>query len=167
MPDKRVFTAKLDDKPIIVKFSIRYSEAAHHAAAKHQLAPLLLGVERVYDWFQIVMNDVSSEFQTLAYLKEEARENDPSLNSLVWVQDKLIEGLQWLHVQKFVHGDVRDVNVMVDVKGRRVLLVDWDWAGVDGEARFPFTINQELYGYFGGELITRQYDLNMASRILD
>ncbi|EPQ53377.1 hypothetical protein GLOTRDRAFT_17241, partial [Gloeophyllum trabeum ATCC 11539] len=49
--------------------------------------------------------------------------------------------LALLHEAGYVHGDVRDVNVLVcgaDGSGEKdVLLVDWDWAGRGAEARYP------------------------------
>jgi tRNA A-37 threonylcarbamoyl transferase component Bud32 len=39
------------------------------------------------------------------------------------------------HEEGLVHGDLREPNILCD--GERALLVDFDWGGVVGEARYP------------------------------
>jgi hypothetical protein len=54
-----------------------------------------------------------------------------------------------LHQGNFVYGDIRGVNIMVkrewnegDVTGN-VKLIDFDWAGREGSARYPPNVNYE------------------------
>ena len=60
------------------------------------------------------------------------------------VKERLKEVLVQMHQRGFVHGDVRNVNVMVtNGPTVEVMLVDFDWAGKIGEARYPMNINRE------------------------
>jgi RIO-like serine/threonine protein kinase len=40
-----------------------------------------------------------------------------------------------------VFGDLRDPNILYDTSEARVVLVDFDWAGKDGESRYPAMLN--------------------------
>ncbi|KAE9402878.1 hypothetical protein BT96DRAFT_1083648 [Gymnopus androsaceus JB14] len=43
-----------------------------------------------------------------------------------------------LHANGFVHGDVRDVNILVENGiGIGWKMIDWDWAGVPGIVQYP------------------------------
>ncbi len=147
-PGKRVYHARRDDTnaPICIKFSLRYSQDAHGATFNAGYAPELLAVKNVGDWFMIVMDDVSGEYTTLEALKAQGGVD------LAAIRHHMQKGLDILH-KEYVHGDVRAVNLLVrntDVgKGARlgersVLLVDWDWAGRIGEARYPHNINPDI-----------------------
>jgi hypothetical protein len=69
-----------------------------------------------------------------------------------------------------VHGDIRATNIMVkrDLTPG-ILLVDFDWAGVPGEVRYPMNVNTKEIkrpsGAHDGELIVTQHDLSMINYI--
>ena len=76
------------------------------------------------------------------------------------------EKVNCLHQEGFVHGDIRTTNVMVDKNGSPgIMLVDFDWAGVIGEAQYPMNVNNETikrpYGAYDNELILAQHDIMM------
>ena len=166
--NKRVFLAHLNEQPnehLYVKFSQRYSEDAHRAALKLGLAPKLYAVNEVYGWFLVVMEDVSKNYTPLSDLTR--------LSAIGHVRRELAPGLGSLHEEGFVHGDVRDVNILVrrpdvDQSLRSVLLVDWDWAGKEGEAKYPHSMNPEVLrpsdAVVGGR-ITAKHDKEMAERL--
>ena len=73
-------------------------------------------------------------------------------------------------VQLFVHGDVRDVNIMVRKDGKlEFMLVDFDWSGIIGEARYPININKvDLWrpeDVSDGQLIKSDHDILMLDHI--
>ena len=73
-------------------------------------------------------------------------------------------------VQLFVHGDVRDVNIMVRKDGKlEFMLVDFDWSGIIGEARYPININKvDLWrteDVSDGQLIKSDHDIPMLDHI--
>ena len=73
-----------------------------------------------------------------------------------------------LHDAGFVHGDLRAPNFIVD--GDRLLLVDFDWGGKDGEVEYPTRyLNPELLtGRDRDDLkIRKEDDLRMLRYTLD
>jgi len=64
------------------------------------------------------------------------------------VYDGAHKALKELHKRNLVHGDVRHVNIMVKRDGvdsskglADVILIDYNWAGERGSARYPSTID--------------------------
>jgi serine/threonine protein kinase len=76
------------------------------------------------------------------------------------------------HDQKFVHGDIRDSNLLVRMEDGKLQmkLIDFDWGGREGEVRYPVLINDRTVhrplGVVGGQLIKREHDLQMVENIL-
>ena len=136
---KTVFVAHLRDNPedkIFVKFTRCYGEDAHRAAHARGFAPKLRAVERFQDgWIMVVMDDVSHQ-----YCEIERRPLEKNVYKAV--QQALVE----LHGEGFVHGDLREANIMVKRDGvdseglHDIILVDFDWAGKEGSVRYPSNI---------------------------
>ena len=136
---KRVFSAHLRDNPedkIFVKFSRRYGEDAHKVAHAYGFAPKLRAVERYADgWVMVVMDDVSQQF--CAIKDRRLKEN---------VYKAVEKALALLHADGYVHGDVRETNIMVKRDGvdsedlGDIILVDFDWAGKENTVRYPSNI---------------------------
>ncbi|TDL16421.1 hypothetical protein BD410DRAFT_889015, partial [Rickenella mellea] len=142
---KAIFKAKLrtNGKLIVVKFVERYNSAAHRLLAARGLAPELLYAEtdeprlaktpnRLY---MIVMGFVEGENAWERY-------GDRHLPGDVVKQ---VEGsVAHLHANKWVFGDLRATNVMIENQrdgSQKVLLIDFDWCGVAGESKYPVTVN--------------------------
>ncbi|KAI9064172.1 hypothetical protein FKP32DRAFT_1591594 [Trametes sanguinea] len=177
--DKRVFQVRReeDDTLLCVKFSSRYSADAHRAGYAVGLAPALLAINAVYDWIVIVMNDLSAGYSNLWDLKRRkegevlAKPSAP----LEEIQEKVLAGLALLHERGFVHGDVRDVNVLVRLQdaplesGPDVLLIDWHWSGPSATATYPYAVSSEVprpEDATSGNLIKPEHDRWMARRLL-
>lgn len=54
-----------------------------------------------------------------------------------------------MHGQGLVHGDLRFMNILCDVKGN-VMIVDFDWAGREGEVKYPHNVNTSQIDYHRG-----------------
>ncbi|RKP15792.1 hypothetical protein ROZALSC1DRAFT_18336, partial [Rozella allomycis CSF55] len=110
---------------VLVKFSLSYGKEVHQHAADNGFAPSLLSVSRTHSgWYCIVMDYIDI---------------DPDLPSL----DSVLKILKNLHDAKFVHGDVRPGNVVVS--NSKVMLLDFDWSGKMGVAKYPsFFMNPEV-----------------------
>lgn len=72
----------------------------------------------------------------------------------------------------FVHGDIRDINLLVDPQSLaseevKVQLIDFDWAERIGEVKYPIDINCKTVklpeGVKGRELITEEHDYEMVA----
>lgn len=50
--------------------------------------------------------------------------------------------LQVLHEAGYVHGDIRDTNIMASENDpKKFMFIDFDWAGKVGEVRYPVGVN--------------------------
>ena len=143
-----------------IKFSCRYSEAAHRAPQLARLAPRLLSVEEIHEWYVVVMEDLSNDYEVLSDVDRE----DSSLQQHVKV------AVRKLHSLKYVHGDIRRVNILVqkpDCKsdGPPVVFVDWDWSGKIGEVCYPHSMNPTIKrseDAVAGTEIMQEHDLDMV-----
>ncbi|KAJ7248586.1 hypothetical protein B0H12DRAFT_716442 [Mycena haematopus] len=139
LPDNRVYRAKDDyGTALYIKYATRYSQDAHIAASRLNIAPRLIGFKSVYAWSMVVMEDLSEEYTTLATLKTEGTPDLPK------ILEDTRQALRQLHASGFVHGDVRDINLLVHKSTSKIMLVDWDWAGACGSVWYPSTINPDV-----------------------
>ena len=154
---------------VLVKFTRRYSKEAHQHCAEAGLAPNLLGFQSLLTgWYMIVMEYLDP--QTYRTLGPE----DGSDSRLVEAIKRVVAVL---HGGGFVHGDIRDINFLTrhqwsaEEKARNALLLDFDWAGVSGIAKYPPHVNRQTVkrpeGAEGGELITQGHDWAMVGYIFD
>jgi len=166
--EKLVFRALGDDgEDLCVKFAKRYSEDVHQFLADLGHAPRLRAVISLpADWFMIVMD--FSKFVRLVEVLPRLADSKGRLKS------KIQDIVQKLHDNNFVHGDIRDVNILVDPETLTgddcsIYLLDFDWAGNEQEARYPTRVNtisvQRPEGVADGELITKSHDMEMVSRL--
>lgn len=117
------------NKNILVKFSQQYSQDLHMFAAKEGFAPKLLACEKLPGgWFAAAME----YFDPVDHLDEPVIYNQRSLDE--WLRD-LDNIVDTLHLNGFVHGDLRVPNFVVHHK--KLFLVDFDWGGKEGKAQFP------------------------------
>ncbi|KAH9969423.1 hypothetical protein BGW80DRAFT_1176951, partial [Lactifluus volemus] len=123
-------------KPVVIKFVQRYGEKAHQLLAKVNLAPQLfyygkIGLEGDPSYGHlrmVVMEYVDGK------LLIEVNPTPPGL------KDKIRHALNVLHGQGYVFGDLRPQNIMMTENGG-IKLIDFDWAGVDGQSTYPLMIN--------------------------
>ncbi|KAI6041164.1 hypothetical protein EDC04DRAFT_2879030 [Pisolithus marmoratus] len=137
---------------ICIKFAQRYSPDAHKHCTSVGCAPTLRGFEKIPGgWFMIVMDDLSNNYETL----ENQRVPIPT-KSLI--RTKLAEFLE----EGFVHGDIRDTNIMVSKSDNmQFRIIDFDWAGIAGEVKYPAFLNPEVWrpeGASDGKPILAEHD---------
>ncbi|PVF91820.1 hypothetical protein CPB86DRAFT_718713 [Serendipita vermifera] len=171
--DKLLFTAKdTEGNSLFIKFTHQYSAAAHKHCAEHGVAPALHAVEDLPGrWFMVVMD----------YLDDEVYDDlriSPSSDKDIRLQlyAKVKQVMETLHSGGFVHGDFRKVNLKVRKNWKEstseqdvgVMLVDFDWAGKAGEARYPANVNHRFYrpkGVEDGALIEQDHDVAMVDHM--
>ena len=158
---KLLFLGENDNgKRICIKFVRQYSQAVHEKCAQMGIAPKLRGFEEIgAGWKMVVMDALDEEYQPF----------DKRILP-VGADEHLRERLVELHQANFVHGDVRDVNIMVRKDGKlEFMLVDFDWSGIIGEARYPININKvDLWrpeDVSDGQLIKSDHDILMLDHI--
>ncbi|KAG1708020.1 hypothetical protein DVH05_024705 [Phytophthora capsici] len=125
--------------PCIIKFSKRYGKEVHEYCSKVGFAPELLFYESLPNgWVFIVME----ELQLVPLRKA---------NDRATVRDQLLKIQKALRDMSFVHGDLRENNVLWDSVKNRVVLIDFDWSGQDGVATYPPFMNTEIAWPSGAE----------------
>lgn len=158
---KLLFIGETDNRErICVKFVRRYSRAVHEKCAEMGIAPKLKGFEDIgAGWTMIIMDALDEEYQPF-----------DKRTLPVGANEQLRELLVKLHQANFVHGDIRDVNIMVRKDGKPgFMLVDFDWSGIIGEARYPINVNKvdlwRPHDVSDGLLIKSDHDMAMLDRI--
>lgn len=140
---------------VAIKFSPTYNQEAHKFLAEKGHAPALHECRRVLGgMYMIVMDRVKGEQWSALQPGKVSKSTIAELERIVTE----------LHNEGYVHGDLRECNVMVDDEGK-VKVIDFDWAAKLGEGRYPKDINMEnvVAGEWhpkvkkGGE-ITQQHD---------
>jgi serine/threonine protein kinase len=164
-PGKLIFRGEISDthEKICIKFAQCYSADVHKFCASIKYAPKLLGFESLHGgWHMIVMEDLSDYSDLFG--------SSLAPDRVDAVKERLNEAFIQMHQQGFVHGDLRNVNVMVSNDPTpAVMLVDFDWAGRIGEARYPMNVNREDVfrpeGAFDNELILADHDMWMLDQL--
>ncbi|TPX35185.1 hypothetical protein SeMB42_g07206 [Synchytrium endobioticum] len=160
-----MFTASIPftTENLIVKCAARYSTEAHDFLSKIGKAPKLYA----YDSTTILGYNiiVMSHMQRHSTL-------DMSRRLLTASEYRsLSEAVKQLHSANLVLGDLRPCNVLVHMEEREdVMIIDFDWAGRVGEARYPPGINMNgdidwPEGVGPGKLITVAHDVTWLERI--
>ncbi|KAK2461366.1 hypothetical protein APHAL10511_006590 [Amanita phalloides] len=167
-PDCIVHRAQTETKPaqdIVVKFVERYGQGAHEILADQGFAPKLLyyGSPHLDDdepsygsTFMVVMEYIDGVM--FAKAKEEMSEE-----LLETVRSDVRSALELLHVRGLVFGDLRPPNVMI-TKADKVKLIDFNWAGVEGQAKYPPIMSPAIAwpeGVKALAVMRREHDLAM------
>ena len=71
-----------------------------------------------------------------------------------WLK-KMGEVVKMLHQHGYVHGDLRLPNFIVD--GERLLLIDFDWGGQEGQATFPDIRLHPILRKGRGDMLIRKH----------
>ena len=149
-----------DHQLVLIEFVRRYSIELHHLCAESGHAPRILAFERLPGgWYAVAMEFIESGLPITA---------SPQLSTH---RDHRAKELQHLmdnfHLKGFVHGDLRDANILC--KEKSVMLLDFDWGGKDGEVFYPtWNLNNELQeGRVSNDLrITKEDDRRVLRKTL-
>jgi len=158
-PDKAVFKGTIalsgdsTKHSVVVKFTQMYCEDAHQKLAEVGRAPFLQFCERVESvgMFIVVMDYVGGE-----HARKPLRDGGHIA--------QLREAMKTLHDAGYVHGDLREPNILLTADGLKI--VDFDWCGKEGTARYPADISlvPDLEWHervYCGGLITKDHDEHM------
>jgi serine/threonine protein kinase len=160
--DKLIFHGKTDGEDICIKFARQYSKDAHLKCSTLGFAPALRGYQFIPGgWIMVVMDSIDDSYQELDDMPQSVKATFDAE-----VREKLVS----LHQAGYVHGDVRATNILAKKNGARgIMLIDFDWAGVIGDVRYPMNVNRDGIdrpdGAYDGELIAAEHDMNMVDNI--
>ncbi|KAF9260777.1 hypothetical protein L218DRAFT_931822 [Marasmius fiardii PR-910] len=175
--------------PVLVKFTRHYSATSHRILESSGLAPKLYycdseqnpepeeGTAGLFFWRMVVVEDFSTTAMTLYDFTTTKK---PSGTHSRQIAEQLRRAVGLLHSENYVFGDLRSINVMIshdiceaeggqggrsgsEEKKLRVWLVNFDWAGKVGKARYPSGISFEGIPWpesvVPKGLITKDHDL--------
>ena len=152
-PYIRVFNATWNDRPAVLKFTSSYGLDVHNYLHVKQLAPEVLHYQRLPgNWYVVIMEKVG----------------DPLPDELTSdIKASLTSILTLLMDKKYVHGDLRRPNIRV--VGDTVRVLDFDWAGKEGEARYPPDLNKKCAEWHlevkGGGVIKSDHDRHLITHL--
>ncbi|KAH9916962.1 uncharacterized protein BXZ73DRAFT_53557 [Epithele typhae] len=164
-PDEVVFRANIisakSPEPVgdvVVKFAPAYGIEGHKLLAERGLAPeVWYGEwEPVLGNFVVVMDFVPG---------------NPCVEELMSKQAASVhDAVALLHEHDLVFGDLRPGNLIAVAGEDRVVLIEFDWCGKVGEARYPRDINFNDripwdHGVIGGGLIAKQHDMHLLATL--
>jgi serine/threonine protein kinase len=145
------------DETVAVKFiKGAYGFEAHRAMADQGLAPKIYATEPGL-WTMIIMEYI--EGTTLHGQAAGGLTGDTI--------ERLTELLRALHGAGFVFGDFRLNNILVRKADGRLLLCDFDWAGLAGKTSYPRRLNLAIRwpdGVVKGGPIEAEHDLAWLTR---
>jgi hypothetical protein len=129
-----------DTSEVVVKFTPRYNSEAHRILATKGFAPTLHACVPVCGGlYMVVMDRVHGE---MAWHVRQRAEFLP-----YGVYQDIRDAIALLHSNNLVFGDLRTPNIMVVTRGSgsdvqyHGRLIDFDWVGIDGEGRYPPSLN--------------------------
>ncbi|EKM48369.1 uncharacterized protein PHACADRAFT_109055 [Phanerochaete carnosa HHB-10118-sp] len=157
---------------VLVKFTDRYNSRAHRLLASADLAPHLYSCSLVCGGLYMVVMALLPG-QSMEYLVQIQKKVVPRS-----VFEDVDAAIRMLHTESIVFGDLRQPNVMCVPESRaesgsgaterlRGMLVDFDWAGADGEGRYPATVDTRRFaaGVDRNGAMRKEHGLEMLARL--
>ncbi|PIL30486.1 transporter [Ganoderma sinense ZZ0214-1] len=130
---------------VYVKLVDRYGQDVHRLLSDEGFAPKLRWFGPVCGGSSMVIMDKVDGTTIQQFIDDESG-NLPELSEADL--GGLDEARALLRKHGFVHGDLRPPNVMLRInsdKSNSIFLVDFDWAGKDGEVRYPnYPLNPDV-----------------------
>jgi RIO-like serine/threonine protein kinase len=82
----------------------------------------------------------------MEYLQDDEWKMMAEIQDKESVKDKVTKAvsMRTFHESGYVHGDLWDYNIMVKTNMKEVKILDFDWAGPVGEARYPWFMNPNI-----------------------
>jgi hypothetical protein len=163
-PDKLLYKARVDDRLAVVKFVSTYNAEAHRVLAERGLAPTLhyAGTEHAG-----TKHAVGQTYGGRYMIVMNFFDGVPPVRPLTKRQLELVkQAIELLHSRDLVFGDLRVPNILV--KDESVMIIDFDWCGKAGEARYPATLNDAVDWPKGVEpdaVMLKEHDLTMLRKL--
>ncbi|KAJ7252704.1 hypothetical protein B0H12DRAFT_1233802 [Mycena haematopus] len=127
-----LFLATAGSRNVLVKFTTSYCPALHQFCEAAGHAPKLLGHQRIPGGWHVIVMEHLQNAQSSSNL-------DHSRRFKAYAKIKALASE--FHKQGFVHGDLRTANILMPAgwggSTVKLQMVDFDWGGKTGEARFP------------------------------
>ncbi|KAI1786188.1 hypothetical protein LXA43DRAFT_898452, partial [Ganoderma leucocontextum] len=151
---------------VYVKFVEHYGNEVHSYLASHNppFAPqLLYCAEIIPRVTMVIMQDLEGKtIEGCLSLPDDV---------ISIIQPQAEEALKVLHAGGFVHGDLRQPNIVVQPTAQRVFFIDFDWAGKKETAKYPRHLNPHIQWIrpayqLEGKVIKKRDDVHMLQQAL-
>ena len=146
-----IFDATLRGEAVLAKVVLRsYGMGVHAHLATQSMAPQLYGTSDVQGSATVVIMELlEGSWVTLFDYRNNRYPNGIPSDPKGRLLTRLEAMLESLEAAGMVHGDFRMANIMVKPgEEEKAKLIDFDWAGAAGNARYPVTRSHCL-GYPG------------------
>jgi len=132
-----LFYAKLIEQnvEVVVKFCSWYNQDVHSYSHSLGFATALFSIQNFGNYIMVVMEKLPS-FSRTDCTREDATNGSISCGQIQYILDKL--------KKCYVHGDMRETNILIDTLGHRDILVDFDWARIDGVDVYAPFMNRRI-----------------------
>jgi hypothetical protein len=184
-PQKLIFTSRLDcklegrqsndyrrtlfratygegksEEQVLVKFCERYHGPGHQLVAAANYAPELFFCEQILGGVtMVIMKFIDGLDSHYRFAHEELPPN---------ILNDVNNAVKELHKAGLVFGDLRRPNIIIYRTGdsERAMLIDFDWVGDDGQARYPATLNDSGVikwptGVKPSAIMRKEHDMDM------
>ena len=137
---RSVFVGLHKGRDAIIKFTRTYGLAVHQHLANKGMAPTIYSHCLLKCGWHAIIMEFNAQSETLyeRFKKDPGFKKDSSFPAIWRGFTKNV--LELLKEKNFVHGDLRMPNLIVD-RSNRICVLDFDWSGEEGIARYPETLN--------------------------
>ena len=136
----------------------KYGEAVHRAMAAKDHSPRLIDCLKLTDdTLLVVMAKFDSEMLDVYW---ESVPHCEQISKKRTIQQQLRNILSFMHREGYVHGDLREPNILVSEKSEiKLKIVDFNWAGKAGEVKYLLDLNKNVFhSAEAGEMILMEHD---------
>ncbi|KAG1891729.1 uncharacterized protein F5891DRAFT_1210959 [Suillus fuscotomentosus] len=157
---------------ICIKFVRHYSPEAHKFCASKGRAPKLIAYDPLPGgWNMVVMDALDIDDDNFPQRPGSYRQlSKMAVVDRQPLKEAITSLIQQLHDEGYVHGDLRDANLVVN-DNKDFMLLDFDWAGPKQETHYPLRVNRTDIrrpdDARDGEKITTEHDLEMLNLVFD
>ena len=154
---------------VLVMFVKRYSRETHELMDSHGYAPKLIHYEERVGGTQytaIVMEYILNAMPLDEFLEYTTKYKN--FNEIKeYACESCTEALKVMHSNGFCHGKISSKNILGNIQNKkiRIFIVNYEWAGRQGEARYPLSADIPE-GAQPGYPITQEQDLAQLEKLL-
>ena len=133
---------KYDEESIsvIIKFVEQYCIDAHRLMADNGYAPSIIAFQQVTSWYHVIVMDYIHNAESLYEYIKNKQNKEHTVDQL---KEHCTKAVRILHTGGYCHGDLRGNNILVKCKEtpQPIAIIDFDWSGKNGVARYPLFMN--------------------------
>ncbi|KAF8633899.1 hypothetical protein AX17_004341 [Amanita inopinata Kibby_2008] len=132
---RSLFRATYGSKEALVKFCQRYHNDAHTKVAAANHAPKLFFCKSIKGGVSMVVMKCIEGQDAYYHFK--------NVDLPLGILEDVRSTIELLHKNGLVFGDLRQSNIVIEKadSGEKALLIDFEWVGIDGQARYPALLN--------------------------